>query len=157
MSENRTRDSVLIAAGVSSFAIALAHLAIMFIGAPAYRWFGAPSLAVEVERGSIVPAVLCIIVAAILSLWGLYALAGAGRIRALPLVRTALLVIGTIYLLRGFLGIPQLVWIMSGHDAGPMRYLLFSLVSGIAGVLYVGGLFALSRARSAGDSGVVPA
>jgi hypothetical protein len=145
MSENRTRESVLIVAGASSFAIAIVHLAIMLIGPPAYRWFGAPALAVEVERGSMVPAVLCIIVAALLSVWGVYAFAGAGRVSALPLLRTALFVIGTIYVLRGFLGIPQLVWMMSGNDAVPFRYVLFSFVSGITGVLYLTGLVAIVR------------
>ena len=145
----RTSRSLLIAAALSSFAIALAHLGIMFMGAPGYRYFGAPGLAVQVEHGSPVPALLCIGVAAILGIWGLYALAGAGRIRPLPLLRVGLLFIGAIYLLRGLLGVPQLVWVLAGRNAAPLRYLLFSLVSGATGVLYLAGLFTLWRATRA--------
>jgi hypothetical protein len=146
MMGNRTSSSLLTAAGVSSFAIALVHLGIMFMGAPGYRYFGAPSLAVNVERGSSVPALLCIAVAALLCTWGLYALAGAGRIRPLPLLHLGLLLIGTIYFLRGLLGIPQLVWVLNGRNAAPLRYLVFSLVSGVTGVLYLAGLLTLRRA-----------
>lgn len=149
MTNIRTSSSVLLAAAMSSFAIALAHLGIMFMGAPGYRYFGAPGLAVQVERGSSVPAFLCIGVAALLCLWGLYALAGAGRIRPLPLLRAGILLIGTIYLLRGLLGLPQLVWVLAGRNVAPLRYLLFSLVSGVTGVLYLAGLFGLRRATRA--------
>ena len=148
MTESRISVSLLVAAGVSSFAIALVHLVIMLMGAPGYRFFGAPGLAVQVERGSWVPAVLCVAVAALLCVWGLYALAGAGRIGPLPLLRTGILVIGTLYLLRGLLGVPQLVWLLQGRAAGPARYLLFSLVSGVTGVLYLGGLFTRRHAGS---------
>lgn len=146
MTGNRTSSSLLTAAGVSSFAIALVHLGIMLLGAPGYRYFGAPSLAVEVERGSSVPALLCIGVAALLCIWGLYALSGAGRIRPLPLLRLGLLLIGTIYFLRGLLGIPQLVWVLTGRNVAPLRYLVFSVVSGVTGVLYLAGLLTLQRA-----------
>jgi hypothetical protein len=149
MADKHTSSSLLIAAGLSSFAIAVAHLGIMFLGAPGYRWFGAPGLAVEVERGSSVPALLCIAVAALLCLWGLYALSGAGRVRPLPLLRTGLVLIGTIYLLRGLLGIPQLLAELSGQHLAPIRYLGFSLVSGVTGVLYLGGLFMRSRTARA--------
>jgi hypothetical protein len=149
MTHQHSSSSLLIAAGLSSFTIAVAHLGIMFLGAPGYRWFGAPGLAVEVERGSSVPALMCIAVAALLCLWGLYALSGAGRVRRLPLLRTGIVIIGVIYLLRGLLGIPQLVDLFGGRNVAPIRYLGFSLVSGVTGVLYLGGLWARSRARRA--------
>lgn len=153
----RKSNSILLAAAVSSFAIAIAHVGIMFLGPPAYRWFGAPGLAAEVERGSSVPAILCIAVAAILSIWGLYALAGAGRFRTLPLLRTGIVVIGAIYFLRGLLGLPQLVWMLSGREAGPLRYLFFSLVSGVTGVLYLAGMFTLPRATRTVSGSHLPA
>jgi hypothetical protein len=149
MRDPRTSRALLVVAALSSFAIALAHLGIMVMGAPGYRWFGASGLAVQVEGGSSVPALRCIGVAAILGIWGLYALSGAGRIRPMPMLRVGILLIGTIYGLRGLLGVPQLMWVLAGRNEAPLRYLLFSLVSGVTGVLYLAGLFTLSGATRA--------
>lgn len=148
MRETRTSSSLLFVAALSSFVIALFHIGILLAGPPGYRYFGAPSLAVQVERGSWVPPMMCIAVAAILTVWGLYALSGAGRIRPLPLLRTVIAFIGAIYFLRGLLGIPQAIWILQGRNVAPFRYLFFSLVSGVTGVLYLAGLLALLGRRA---------
>jgi hypothetical protein len=46
------------------------------------------------------PTVLTSVIVALLSVWALYALSGAGVIRRLPLVRPALCIITSIYMLR---------------------------------------------------------
>jgi hypothetical protein len=58
------------------------------------------------ERGSPVPTVMTLGIAAALAVWMLYALSGAGVIRRLPLLRVALVLIAAVYLGRGILGIP---------------------------------------------------
>jgi threonine/homoserine/homoserine lactone efflux protein len=57
-------------------------------------------------RGSPYPAAVTAGIAAVLAVWMLYALSGAGVIRRLPLLRTALVLIAAVYLGRGLLGIP---------------------------------------------------
>jgi len=61
------------------------------------------------EAGSWYPAVLTSGIALVLFIWGLYAFSGAGLIQALPLLKPVLVVIATIYLLRGLVLIP--LWI----------------------------------------------
>jgi hypothetical protein len=73
-------------------------------------------------------------------LFGLYALSGAGVIRRLPLVRTALVGIGSLFLLRGLFIIVTLL-VAAGFLEG--RVLLAGAASHLvflsAGVAYLGG------------------
>lgn len=99
----------LTAAALLSAAAALLHLAVIAGGPDWYRFFGAgEEMALMAERGSPVPALVTLAIAAVLAIWSAYALAGAGRIRRLPLMRTALVAISAIYLLRGLILLPAL-------------------------------------------------
>jgi hypothetical protein len=85
-----------------SIAAAIAHLAAIAGGGDWYRFFGAGEvIARAAERGSAVPALLTAGIAAVLGIWAAYAFSGAGRIRRLPLLRTGLVVVSSVYLLRG--------------------------------------------------------
>ena len=100
----------LIAAGSLSAIAALLHVAIIFGGPDWYRFFGAgEGMAGAAERGSARPAVITIGIAAILAVWAAYAFSGAGVIRRLPLVRTALVAISAVYLARALAPLPMLL------------------------------------------------
>jgi hypothetical protein len=90
------------------------------------------------ERGSPKPALVTLGIAAVLAAWSAYALAGAGRIRRLPLMRTALVAISAVYLLRGLVLAPALVKSGAGVD----RFLLWSSLIVLAyGIVYAVGTF----------------
>ena len=92
----------LVLGGVLSLAAALLHLAVIVGGPDWYRFFGAgEAMARADERGSWTPALMTLGIAAVLSVWAAYAFAGAGLIRRLPLIRTALVAISAVYLARG--------------------------------------------------------
>ena len=92
----------LITAGCLSLAAALVHLATIAGGPEWYLFFGAGEpIAKAAERGSWIPAGVTLAIATILALWGAYAFSGAGLLRRLPLLRTGLVVITAVYLLRG--------------------------------------------------------
>lgn len=104
-----SRNNWLIVGGWLSVIAALLHVACIFGGGDWYRFFGAgEELARADEAGSWMPAILTSGIALVLLIWAAYAFAGAGLIRRLPLVRTALVVIAAIYLLRGMLIVPAL-------------------------------------------------
>jgi hypothetical protein len=106
------RNHWLVAGGVLSLAAAALHVAVIAGGADWYRFFGAgEEMAVAAERGSAMPAVVTFAIAALLSIWAAYAFAGVGLIRRLPLMRTALVLISAIYLLRGLILLPLLALI----------------------------------------------
>ncbi|MBW3618576.1 MAG: hypothetical protein KY446_12705 [Proteobacteria bacterium] len=66
------------------------------------------AMARAAERGSPVPAVWALAIAAVLAVWAAYAWAGAGLIPRLPLMRTVLVAISAVYLLRGLVLAPAL-------------------------------------------------
>jgi ABC-type glycerol-3-phosphate transport system permease component len=98
--------SLLIAAGWMSIAASLLHVACIVGGPSWYRFFGAgEELARAAERGSPVPAIITACIATVLGVWAAYAFSGAGMIGRLPLLRTALVAISAVLLVRG-LGVP---------------------------------------------------
>ncbi|HYW09599.1 MAG TPA: hypothetical protein VE913_21735, partial [Longimicrobium sp.] len=88
-------------------AAALLHVGMIVGGADWYRFFGAgEQMARYAEGGSAYPAIITACIAAILGVWALYGLSGAGVIRRLPFLRLALTLIAAVYLARGILGVP---------------------------------------------------
>jgi hypothetical protein len=127
------RNPALVIGGLLSVAASLLHIGCIIGGPDWYRFFGAgEAMATMAEQGSMTPTLLTLGIAAILALWAAYAFSGAGLLPRLPLLRTGLVVISAIYLLRGLALIPALVI----NGAGVMPFILWSslivLVYGIA-------------------------
>ena len=97
---------LVLAAALSAIAAAL-HLAVIAGGPEWYRFFGAGErMARLAEARSAVPTVVTLGISAVLALWAVYAAAGAGLLRPLPFTAAALLVITSIYVLRGLAIVP---------------------------------------------------
>jgi hypothetical protein len=148
MDEAVNRSIPLRLAAASNAAIALLHLAIIFLGAPAYRYFGAADMATLAERGSAVPALVTAGLTVVFVVFALYAWSGAGSMRRLPLLGLGLWAIGVIYTLRGLILILDIQrWMRGLHY--PPRQTVFSLVALVIGVLYLVGAWRRGR-RTAG-------
>ena len=134
------KNQWLILGGILSFAVALLHVVMIFIGAPAYRYFGAgEEMARAAESGSAFPALLTLFLAAIFAVWGFYGLSGAKVIRRLPLLKIALILVGAVYTLRGAAVLQQLFQIAASSAEVAPREIAFSLVSLIIGLAYLVG------------------
>lgn len=140
----------LIAGALLSGGAALLHLAVILGGPSWYRFFGAgEAMARMAEQGSARPALITVGVAALLATWSAYALAGAGLIPRLPLLRTALVAISAVYLLRGLVLLPALA--MNGGRVG--AFLLWSsLIVLVYGITYAVGTFLAWPALAGADS-----
>jgi hypothetical protein len=91
----------LIVAGSLSAAAAVAHLACIVVGAPAYRFMGAgEKMARAVEARKLRPTLVTLAIASVLFVWAAYAFAGAGIIGRLPLAKLVLPAIYAVYLGR---------------------------------------------------------
>lgn len=146
--------SPLFLAGAGSILIALLHVVIILVGPDGYRYFGAGQLAPLAERGSLVPALLTAVIAAVFAVWGAYALSGARFLPRLPLLRTGLLAIGSIYTLRGLAIIPESVQLARGHLQAP-RMAVFSAAALLLGLLYLIGTALCWRSLHSSDRGIV--
>ena len=151
------KERILILAGWLSAAVAALHVVIVFLGAPAYRYFGAgEDMDRQAEAGSLVPAVMTLAITAVFAVFALYAFAGAGRLRRLPLLRTGLVAISAIYLVRGLSLLPELAGYAQGSGAEP-RHLAFSLTSLVIGLFYLAGTVLLWPSLKARAKDMMPA
>ena len=124
---------------LGSFLIAAVHVFIIVLGAPGYLYFGATSLALLAQQGSSAPAFITSDITLVFVVFGLYSLSGAQILPAFLLLRTVLIVVTSLYLVRGLSLIPDLIRLFRGAGY-PMRETVFSAISLILGVLHVVGL-----------------
>jgi hypothetical protein len=95
----------LIIAGVLSAIAVLLHLGCIYFGASWYRFFGAgEEMALMAQQGSIQPTIITLGIFLVLATWSLYAFSGAGVIFKLLFIRLVLILITSIYMLRGIVG-----------------------------------------------------
>ena len=126
-------NPILITGGVLSAAASVLHLAVIIGGPSWYRFFGAgEGMARMAERGDWRAAAITVGIAGVLALWAAYAFSGAGLIARLPLLRTGLVVISAIYLVRGLLLIPALLINQGGVQPFILWSSLIVLVYGLA-------------------------
>jgi hypothetical protein len=134
-------SSWLIAGAWLSILAALAHLACIVGGPEWYRFFGAgEAMARAAGRGEWTPTLVTLGIAAMLLVWGAYALSGAGLLPRLPLLRTGLAVIAAIYLLRALAFVP-LNLVTRHHSDG------FAIISSLIVLIY-GVVHAIGTAKA---------
>ena len=103
MLDSKSNKPLILGALFSAVA-ALAHLGCIIFGGDWYRFFGAgEQMAKMAEAGDSHTTIVTSILVLILSIWSVYGLSGARLITKLPLLRTALVLISLIYVLRGVL------------------------------------------------------
>ncbi len=135
----KTKNFVLLLAGILSFCAAAFQLAISIVP----RWsalFGAgdaltsnPQLLLAAGGG----------VTILLAVWGFYGLSGAGLIRKLPLLRLVIFLIGAIYIFRGLpilLKLLELVKVLPPSAVIELPAFLVTLGALTAGLSYWSGL-----------------
>ena len=137
---NRTGKTLLLIGASLNLMIALLHVGIVLVGAPAYIYFGTTELARLATQGSPIPAVVTLILAGIFAGFTSYALAGAGVLPRLPLLRIGLISIGGVYVLRGLIVVLDLIRPVRG-EGYPFRQTVFSAVALVIGLLYLLGTF----------------
>ncbi|AKQ41276.1 hypothetical protein CP97_03310 [Aurantiacibacter atlanticus] len=131
----------LLLAGWLTVAASALHIGCIIGGEEWYRFFGAgEAIANAAARGEFWPHVVTFGIAAIVAVWALYAFSGASRIGRLPLLRTALILISLIYLVRGLLLFPLLI-------ISPDKVNTFSVWSSLI-VLAYGVAYAIGAARA---------
>jgi hypothetical protein len=126
-------QKLLVIGGVLSLLAAILHIAVIVGGPDWYRFFGAgEDMARMAEKGSSYPGLITIGIATVLAIWAWFAFAGAGLVWRPPLLRTGLLTISLVYLLRGLILLPMLIFM-------PEKVTSFAVWSSLIVLVY--GLF----------------
>ncbi len=134
-----TPGSTLLILGAACSAVAaLLHLGCIVFGGAWYRALGAgEAMARMAEAGRWHPTLVTLGISSVLIVWSLYALSGAGYFYRLPLLRTALVAITAIYLLRGFAFMP----LMSKFPDNSLTFwIVSSTICALIGVIHLVGL-----------------
>ncbi len=133
-----TKNKYLVIAAVCSGSAAILHIGCIIFGGEWYRFFGAgEQMAQMSEAGHLYPTIVTSVLVAILTMWSLYALSGAGIILRLPLLRLGLCVITVIYLVRGIAFIP-LMPMFPGN--GVTFWIVSSSICFFFGLMYAVGI-----------------
>lgn len=105
------KNPYLFWSGITASCGALLHLLIPIGGPEWYAFFGAPRGLVQMARnGDPHAPISCMLIAILLSFFAVYAFSAAGLLRRLPLLRSVLVGIAGILILRGLLFIPLVLW-----------------------------------------------
>ena len=132
--------ALTIGASLSALA-ALAHLACIAIGAPAYRVMGAgEGMARAAEAGKLRPSLVTLAVASALFVAAACALSGAGVIRPLPFTKPALALICAVYLGRA-VAFPLLKPAFPGNS--DTFWFVSSGICGVLGLVHLYGTWML--------------
>ncbi|WP_133406756.1 hypothetical protein [Parashewanella tropica] len=133
------RNNLLVIAGWLSIIAALLHISCIFGGPDWYRFFGAgEKMAQMAAAGDPYPTIATLIISAILGVWGLYAFSGVGVIIKLPLLKTCLVLITTVYLVRGIAGLilPFVTTSPNIHHNSITFWMVSSIICCIYGIFY---------------------
>lgn len=135
--------SLIIAGGLSILG-GLLHLGIIIGGPDWYRFFGAgEGMAQMAEKGMAYPAITTAGIASVLFIWAAYAFSGAGLIKRLPLLRTGLVLISLIFVIRTLFGMAAVYYIdhpyLNELQVRPAFMIGSSLVCFVYSVLYIVG------------------
>jgi len=142
---NKSQNTLLLVGGIFSLAFALFQVSAIWWPLSVIEYFTGPvQLSVEKPR---MYAVLCLVVAALMAVAGLYSLLGANTLRRLPLLRSVLIAVTVVYLLRGLFIVPQ--WLIVDRHPEMFRILVFSLISLAVGLIHMVGVVRLCRSERA--------
>jgi hypothetical protein len=135
----------LIASGVISALIAIFH--VILVLRPELYAYVAPGqgdvLSQMAEQGSTLTTIATITLAIIFAIWAIYAFSGAGLLPQQPLLRPLLIAIAVIYILRGLFLLTEIKMVLEQGYA--LRFVLFSSLSLVTGLLYLVGTLGLPR------------
>jgi putative oxidoreductase len=134
--------TTLLIAGISSILISIFQAIISF-SVEWSRYFDAPE---QLLSNSILLYTSGIIVAVIFAIFGLYGISGAGYIRQFPYLRTGLILIGSLYTIRGLaviLILLQQAGLIQSTDTIPPAEPGSSLVSLFVGLMFLVGTLGL--------------
>jgi hypothetical protein len=129
--------------GLFSLAFSIFQVCGAFLPPRVILYFGGP-VKLQAEN-PVLFALLCVFLGALVAGIGLYALSGAGKFRRLPFLRTVLIVVTSVFILRGLLIIPLLKIMFAHPESNVLRFLVFSIIALGVGIIHLLGVVRLFK------------
>jgi|WetSurMetagenome_2_1015567.scaffolds.fasta_scaffold19149_6 putative oxidoreductase len=129
--------------GLFSLVFSLFQVCGVFMPPSIIIYFGGP-VKLQVENPALF-GLVCVVLGVIIAVVGLYALSGAGKFRRLPFLRTVLVVVTTVFILRGLFIIPILKIMFTHPEKDVFRFIVFSIIALGIGVIHLIGVIKLFK------------
>jgi hypothetical protein len=144
MEQSNTKGNICLQiGGIFSLAFAVFQVSAIWWPQKLLIYFGGP-VNMQAEN-PVCYIVVCLCVGILVGLCGLYALSGAGKFRQLPFLRTVLVVVAAVFILRGFLIIPILKIMFTNPENTVFRFLVFSIIALGVGIIHLVGVIRLFK------------
>ena len=140
---NTSGNNYLQTGGLFSLAFSIFQVCGIFLPPSVIIYFGGP-VKLQAENPALF-GLLCVVLGAIIAVVGLYALSGAGKFKRLPFLRTVLVVVTTVFILRGLFIIPILKFMSAHPESNMFRYLVFSIIALGVGIIHLVGVVRLFK------------
>jgi hypothetical protein len=128
------------------FGIVILHILISFAGVEFNRFIGAPPGILKlIEEGSWLVPAMGLGIALLFTIFGLYALSGAGKLRRLPLLKSVILFLGLMLTYRGLAIIISIQNFLKNPDYSTWQYPLMSLGALCLGLATLWGVLDLRK------------
>ena len=139
------KNVYLVIGGLFSLAFALFQVSAIVWTPTVLAYFGVP-VKMQAEN-PLMYTLVCLFVGAIVVVASLYALSGAGKFPRLPFLRTMLVVITVVFLLRGLAIINDLRIIHQHPEMNLTRFAVYSFIALCVGVIHLMGVIRFIRQR----------
>lgn len=144
-SSSLKQNVYLIIGALFLFSFALYQLSAVFWTKEMIIYNGGPAQMMEKNYTGYV--LLCILITLIAVAGGLYSLSGAGKFYRLPLLRTMLVTITAVFLLRGMMLISDVMIIQKYPELELTRFAIYSSIALIIGSIYLFGVIKFFKLR----------
>jgi hypothetical protein len=129
--------------GIFSLAFSVFQICGIFLPSSIIAFFDGP---VKLQAEDPVAfALFCLLLGAVIAAAGLYALSGAGEFRRLPFLRTILVFVTAVFILRGLMFIPALKIFSMFPMFYVFRFLLFCMIAFVVGIIHLIGVIRLFK------------
>jgi putative oxidoreductase len=144
MDQSNTNGNIYLQiGGLFSLAFSIFQVFGVFLPPSVIIYFGGP-VKLQAENPALF-GLLCVVLGAIIAVVGLYALSGAGKFKRLPFLRTVLVVVTTVFILRGLFIIPIMKIMFAHPEKDVFRFLLFSIIALGIGIIHLAGVIRLFK------------
>ena len=137
------QNNLLLTGGIFSIAFAIFQVSAILWTPAMVEYFGGP---VQMQaQQPVAYALSCALIGLVVAVCGLYAFSGAGKYRRLPFMKSVLVAVTAVYLLRGLMIITDMIAMQKSPLKPLTHFLVYSSIALFIGIVHLGGVVKLFK------------